>query len=104
MVTSKLEKPNEGRSVDPQITISLDKDTFEDLENLLYQLNWLNDMMKADRSNGVISAILHSVDPANKHELYELIEAITRINLSDGLIKSVLNTIDEGKSGKGGLK
>jgi len=74
--------------------ILLDQDTAENLHNLLFQLNWLNDVMQSDRSNSIINALLLSIDPANKEQICEAIETISRINLSDSLIKKTINILE----------
>lgn len=75
-------------------SINLHTDHAEDLQNLLYQLNWLNEAMKSDKSNAVISAILLSIDPANKDVMHDLLETISRVNLSDSLIKNTINLLE----------
>lgn len=80
--------------------IILDRETAEDLHNLLYQLNWLNDIMKSDKSNAIINALLLSIDPANKTEICEAVESLSRINLSDEVIKRAIGVLEK----KGGLQ
>lgn len=77
-----------------QNTIQLTSEQMEDLHNLLYQLNWLNDSMISDKANSIMSALLLSMDPANKDQICEAIETISRINLSASLIKQVIEVFD----------
>lgn len=79
------------------VATQLTSDQVEDLHNLLYQLNWLNSIMKEDKANSIISALLLSIDPANKNEIYEAIETISRINLSSEVITQTIDFLDSQK-------
>lgn len=74
-------------------SIVMDKDTIEDLHNLLYQLNWLNDVMQTDRCNSIMNALLLSMDDENKEQITEAIQTLSRINLSDRLIKQSISIL-----------
>jgi|GEM_PF-851479 len=74
-------------------SIVMDKDTIEDLHNLLYQLNWLNDVMQTDRCNSIVNALLMSIDDENKDQITEAVQALSRINLSDRLIKKSISIL-----------
>lgn len=74
--------------------LNLDEDALYDLHNLLCQLNWLNTSMESDRSNEVINTLIQSIDSTNKTEMCELLQTITRINLSTGLIQNTLKEFE----------
>ncbi len=74
-------------------TILMDQDTIEDLHNLLYQLNWLNDVMQTDRSNSIVNALLLSIDDENRDQISEAVQALSRINLSGSLIKKSISIL-----------
>ncbi len=57
----------------------------------MYQLNWLNETMLADRSNVVLSTLLLNVDHVNQSQLHEAIETISRINMSSQVIKDIMD-------------
>lgn len=71
----------------------MDQDTIEDLHNLLYQLNWLNDVMQTDRSNSIVNALLLSIDDENRDQISEAVQALSRINLSGSLIKKSISIL-----------
>lgn len=50
--------------------------------------------MESDRSNEVINTLIQSIDSTNKTEMCELLQTITRINLSTGLIQNTLKEFE----------
>ncbi|WP_313672009.1 hypothetical protein [Sphingobacterium multivorum] len=82
---------------DNLISLMLSPEEIDRLENLLYQINYFNDCMEADRSNAVITALVDFNDgEGNGEVLSEGMQLIYRLGINSSFIKNLADKIKEG--------